>query len=120
MLMICLIVVAADEPANPLDKEISGGWTYNSFDEAVGQIEQKTGFKVYCPKEIETFLQTIWMKGDVSTNMFRHMTARKFLDMMGGQLALKWQYDAGTNAVTLELPWKFSDDRSPADLLKAV
>jgi hypothetical protein len=120
MVCACQIAGAADEASEALSRQIPGGWTYNSFDEAVQQIEQKTGFKVFCPEDLRKFMKTVWIKGAVSEDELPELTVQRFLDWMGRKLALKWQLDQEANSVTLSLPWEVNDARSPSELLKAV
>ena len=118
MLMKCLIATAG-EPSDPLDRQIPSGMVYNSFDEAIRRIEQKTGFKVSVSKDLQTFMQTIWLKRSFGSDKIT-TTVRTFLDDSCQRLSLKWKVDKETDVLALEPRWKTSDPRQPSELLEAV
>lgn len=113
-------VARPDEATDPLDRQIPGGWAFQSFDDALRQIEQKTGFKVVCPEELDAFMQTIWMKESFTGTGNPAVGVRFYLDQYCETLSLKWQFDPKTGTVSVAPAWKVADPRTPAELLKAV
>lgn len=116
----CLTTASAQDLADPLDRLVAAGWVYKSFDEAVGQIEERTGFKVSCAKGLAAFMNTIWMKQSTTGYPGSVTTVRGFLDQLCGTISLKWSFDPAGNVVAVEPAWKTADPRTTVALLQAV
>jgi len=119
-LVSCLLMLnaAAGDAVDPLEKQVACSYSYKSFDDAVGQIEQKTGFKVSCPKEVSELMQTIFMGMGMGTGAENSpkVKAKDFLDSICSSIGLAWKYDKATNVVSLDLYWKKDDPRSVPEL----
>ena len=123
-LLFCTGIVAfvANKPPGSLEREIPDSWRYASFDDAVHLIEQKTGFKVSYPNNIADFMRTMSLNSNVDLSPIaehqkKKQTVRLFLDGITGSLVLKWEFDPANNTVALDLPWKITDPRTPAELV---
>lgn len=126
------------DPSDPLQREVASGFFYNSFDEAVDVIEQRTGFRVTCQPDLADFMRKQWIKvsegiettldGDTlravppkdGTVPQPTITTRRFLDSIARRLNLRWDYDPASKTVSLRLPWITTDSRTPVELLHAL
>jgi len=123
-ILVCTSIVAfiANQPPAPLEREIPDSWRYASFDDALHLIELKTGFKVSCPKDIADYMRAKSLDSNVDLSSVaehqkRKQTVKIFLDSIVGDLALKWEFNPESKTVTLDLPWKITDPRTPAELV---
>src|ERR1700733_13452397 len=96
-----------NEPSDPLDRQIPDSYSYKSFDDAVHQIEEKTGFKVTCPKHIADFMGSISLQDDLDLTVAKkptkeNQTVKMFLDDIVHGLALKWVFNPEHNVVELD------------------
>lgn len=114
----------ANQQADPLERKVGIGYSYRSFQEAVQQIETKTGFKVQCANELADYMQLLFMGRGVGDPKHPEpepqQTVRAFLDQICRPLSMTWRFDPSTSTLVLDHPWKTTDPRSSAELLKAV
>ena len=136
LLPLCLLVLgiavafAKDEtPAelerlSQLQRLITDDYSFKSFDEAVKLIEQESGCKVDCPKEIADFERTLNQSGESVSKMNKaapgQITLKLFLDQVCAYLNLGWEIDVKQQSITLGLPWKGNDERPLPQLLDFV
>jgi hypothetical protein len=80
------VILAEDQSLDQLDRPIPSETIYNSFDEAIQLIEQRTGFKVSCSEELRTLTQTLLVKRTGDFGNAPDTTVTKFLDEIGEQL----------------------------------
>jgi hypothetical protein len=148
LLWTIAFAIGANEPTDPLEREIPDSWSYKSFDEAVHQIEKKTGFKVSCPKDVADFMHqmekqtadnvslppknqfttTVLIQGSSHSvdaeksakSEFKSVTAKDFLDHICNSLRLTWKFNQQAGSIALSIPWIRRDLRSATDLLHFV
>lgn len=116
LLVVCIATLpaAADESTDPLERQIPSVWSYKSFDEAVQQIDQKTGFKVSCSDEVREYMQTLDLY--IGSRHFENLrqfhasatkqAVRAFLDDICRSLGLKWDFNSESGIIGLDFFWK--------------
>jgi hypothetical protein len=110
-------------PADSLQRHIPAFFAYKSFDEAIQQLEQKTGFKVSCPPDVATEMQALWSKKDFATTIQPGIadpetTVEELVGRISTDLCLSWRFDPKTGTIALDVPWRIVDPRHASELLK--
>ena len=114
----------SEDNGDSLDRIVGVTYSFHSFNEAVQEIETKTGYKTKCSQELAKFMQSLFMGRGAwdpkNPGPEPKQTVRAFLDHICGQISVSWQLDSSSTTLLLDLLWKTSDTRSAADLLKFI
>lgn len=125
--LICPSFLHCGEPPNnsdsadPLDRMVEAHYSYRNFQEAIQQIELKSGFKTTLPKDTDGIIQMPLLGMGIGAPGGGHKESlRAFLDHICNPLSLKWKYDQPTNTLALDLDWRTPDPQSCGKLLKTL
>lgn len=121
---LLLLASAPLRAADPLDQPVPLTYRAGNFREAVSEIQTTTGFAVQCPKDVADFMATLPCFAGISypygNAASKTLPARRFLDVICGEMAMAWTFDPATKTVTLDHPWHSRDPRSARELITSI
>lgn len=121
LILLCslgwIALPAAVAQSNPLERRVDSSHSFKKFDDIPHSIGERTGFQVRIQDEFSAFLRDQHMSQSWGTPGVRQGSVREFLSGICNGGRLGWSYDATTNVVTLDLPWRIADPRPRQQLL---
>ncbi len=105
-----------------LGKQVPAWFSIQSYPDAVHLIRERTGLSVSCPRDLEELMNSAPVAGAVRGEPpDKEGSTREFLNhMVRCKLGLEWRLDAENDRIELDLPWRKTDARTPAELLQSV
>lgn len=125
VLLLFVLIVARAQGADPLDAQVALTEYYDTFDEAVAQLEKATGMKVSCPADTAEVMRAIWKRDQIPSrtqdeSMKARKPAKELFNMVFADLGLTWKLRPSDQTVLIDFAWRASDSRSAVDLFQAI